>query len=92
MAAKDLLGRVCVKLAGRDAGAKGVVVSVKEDGAVVLTGPKSLTGLRRRKVNVKHLVPTPRKVEIREDATDDEVLEAIKKAGLENYMVERYEA
>ncbi|MEM0383727.1 MAG: 50S ribosomal protein L14e [Candidatus Caldarchaeum sp.] len=92
MTAADFLGRVCVKLSGRDAGAKGVVVDVLDDGYVVLTGPKSLTGLRRRKVNVIHLAPTPKKLDIPRDASDEEVLKAVKEAGLERYMVERYEA
>ncbi|MEM1942898.1 MAG: 50S ribosomal protein L14e [Candidatus Caldarchaeum sp.] len=92
MTADDLLGRVCVKLSGRDAGSKGVVVAVLDDGYVVLTGPKHLTGLRRRKVNVRHVAPTPKKLEIPRDASDEEVLKAIKEAGLERYMVERYEA
>ncbi|MEM4302324.1 MAG: 50S ribosomal protein L14e [Candidatus Caldarchaeum sp.] len=91
MVAKELVGGVCVKTLGRDAGAKGVVVAVFEDGYVLLTGPKSLTGLRRRRVNMKHLVPTPKKVEIPENASDEDVLKAIKEAGLERYMVERYE-
>jgi large subunit ribosomal protein L14e len=50
-----------------------------------------LTGLRRRKVNIQHILPTPRSVKISPNASDDEVLKAIKEAGLESYMVERHE-
>ncbi len=91
MTAKDLVGRICVKTAGRDAGAKGVIVAVNENGYVLVTGPKSLTGLRRRRVNIKHLIPTPKKIIIAEGASDEDVLKALKENGLEEYMVRRYE-
>ncbi len=89
MTAKDFVGRICVKTAGRDAGAKGVIVAVKEDGYVLVTGPKSLTGLRRRSVNLKHLIPTPKKITIPENASDEDVLKALKEAGLEEYMARK---
>jgi large subunit ribosomal protein L14e len=91
MVSEELIGRVCVKLKGRDAGLKGVVVAAHDRGYVTLTGPKTLTGLRRRKVNVQHILPTLRSVKISPNASDDEVLKAIKEAGLESYMVERHE-
>lgn len=47
MVDESLVGRVVVKSRGRDAGLKGVVVSVYGDGYVLVTGPKPLTGLRR---------------------------------------------
>ena len=91
MVSEELLGRVCVKLRGRDAGLKGVVVSTHDRQYVTLTGPKTLTGLRRRKVNIQHILPTPKSVKISANASDEEVLKAIKEAGLESYMVERHE-
>ena len=89
---KDLIGRVCVKLAGRDAGGKCVVVGVVDKNMVLVTGPKKLTNVRRRKVNVAHLSFTPHKVEIGENASDAEVLKALVEAGLEVYMRRRGEA
>ncbi|MDJ0269373.1 MAG: 50S ribosomal protein L14e [Aigarchaeota archaeon] len=86
---KDQIGRICVKLAGRDAGGKCVIVGVVDKQAVIVTGPKRLTNVRRRKVNVAHLAFTPKKLEIKEEASDDEVLKAIQEAGLEQYMRER---
>lgn len=51
------VGQVCVKTAGRDAGTKCVVLGLKEGWADVL-------GLRKkRKVNVKHLIPTKEKLD-----------------------------
>ena len=82
------IGRIVVKLAGRDAGRLGVIVRLEGDRAEV-TGPKSLTGLRRRLVNISHLEPTPYKIEISEGASDEEVLEAIEKAGLKEIMTKR---
>ncbi len=76
------VGRVCVKTAGREAGRKCVVVKVIDRNFVVVTGPKELTGVRRRRSNVKHLVPLPIKLDIREDADDGEVLEALKQTKL----------
>ncbi len=76
------VGRVCRKIAGREAGRACVVVKVIDDNFVEITGPKELTGVRRRRVNVKHLVPLPIKLEISEGASDEEVLNALKETDL----------
>jgi len=70
---------------------KGVVVSVLGGNRVLVTGPPSLTGLRRRAVNVMHLLPTQFKVELKRDAGDDEVLKALESSGLIDYMRRRAE-
>lgn len=88
MVDESFVGRVVVKTRGRDAGLKGVVVSVYGDGYVLVTGPKSLTGLRRRRVNASHIIPTPHKLSITKEASDEDVMKAIKEAGLEKYMAE----
>jgi len=89
MVTDELVGRLCIKAAGRDAGLKGVVVAVYDSGYVLLTGPKKLTGLRRRKVNIKHIITLPQKIDVKENASDDEVLDALKKNGLEEFMLEK---
>jgi large subunit ribosomal protein L14e len=76
------VGRVCVKTMGREAGKKCVVVDVIDENFVLITGPKSISGVKRRRVNIKHIEPTPYKLEIAKGATDDEVVKAIEKAGL----------
>lgn len=81
------VGRVVMKVAGREAGKYAVVVKTagKEKGEksfVVITGPKLLTGVKRRKCNVNHLEPLPYVLEIKEDASDEEVLAAFEKANL----------
>lgn len=81
------LGRVCLKLAGREAGAYCAVIkpagkSKEEKSFVFVTGPKLLTGVKRRRSNIEHLQATEYKLEIPEDATDEAVIAAYEKAGL----------
>jgi len=76
------VGRVCMKVAGREAGKYAVVLKKIDDSFVLITGPKLLTGVKRRKCNVEHLEPTEHKLEIKEDASEEEVLESFNKAGL----------
>ena len=59
----------------------------KENKAFVLiTGPKLLTGIKRRKCNIEHLEPTEYSVEIKDDASDEEVIAALDKTGLVNKL------
>ncbi|WFO75822.1 50S ribosomal protein L14e [Desulfurococcaceae archaeon MEX13E-LK6-19] len=83
------VGRICVKLAGREAGRKCVIVDIIDDNFVLITGPKELTGVKRRRVNIKHIEPLDKVVNIKKGASDEEVLEAIKAAGLEEFMKEK---
>jgi large subunit ribosomal protein L14e len=74
------VGRVCVKKFGRDAGGKCVIVDVIDKNFVLVTGPKDVTGVRRRKVNVSHLDLTEEKIEISKEASDEEVRNALQRA------------
>ncbi|GBC70125.1 hypothetical protein HRbin01_01833 [archaeon HR01] len=82
MSLTEHIGRLCVKLAGRDAGRYGVIVSVIDKNYVVVTGPPSVTGLRRRRVNIAHLELTPYKIPVQADASDEEVAKALEENGL----------
>ncbi len=82
------VGRICVKIAGRESGRKCVIVDLIDDNFVLITGPKSLTGVKRRRVNIRHIEPLEQKIDIKKGASDEEVLEAIKQAGLEEFMKE----
>jgi large subunit ribosomal protein L14e len=82
------IGRVIVKTNGREAGRKGVIVDVINPNYVLLTGPKSVTSVRRRKCNIRHLEPTDKVVSIKRDATDEEVTAAIETAKLKKFMEE----
>lgn len=81
------VGRVCMKVAGREAGKYCVVVEPtkgkKGDSSfVVVTGPKPLTEVKRRRCNIDHLKATEYKVDIKEGDGDEKVIAAYEKAGL----------
>lgn len=73
------VGRICVKATGREAGKRCVIVDSADKSFVLVTGPKSVTGVRRRRANIDHLEPLQDKVEIKRGATDEEVADALKK-------------
>jgi large subunit ribosomal protein L14e len=72
------IGRVCVKLAGRDAERKCVVIDNMDDGHVMIDGQT-----RRRKCSTSHLDPTNIIIKIKKNASNSEVCAALKKAGIE---------
>ncbi len=71
------IGRICIKTAGREKGKKCVIVDVIDKNFVLITGPKSLTGVKRRRANIKHLKPTEEKIKIKKGASDEAVLKAL---------------
>jgi large subunit ribosomal protein L14e len=71
------VGRVCVKLNGRETGLKCVIVDVIDKNFVLVTGPQKLSGVRRRRTNVKHLEPTEDTLEVKKGASDEDVAKAI---------------
>ncbi len=80
------VGRICVKIAGREAGKKCVIVDIIDENFVLITGPKQLTGVKRRRANIKHLEPTEYTINIPKGASDDEVVKALEEKGLIEYM------
>ncbi|MEW6329598.1 MAG: 50S ribosomal protein L14e [Candidatus Micrarchaeota archaeon] len=58
------VGRVCVKLAGRDAGSKCVVANVLDENfvEVISAGRK-----KKRRVSIRHLEPLAQKIEIKSE-------------------------
>lgn len=75
------VGRICVKLTGREAGRKCVVVDIIDKSFVLITGPKTVTGVKRRRANINHVEPLQDKVKIKRGASDEEVAEALKVSG-----------
>jgi large subunit ribosomal protein L14e len=71
------IGRVAVKIAGRDAGLQCVVVDILDDNFVLVDGQT-----RRRKCNIKHLEPLNNFLDLNKNAGHDEVVNAMKAAGL----------
>jgi large subunit ribosomal protein L14e len=57
------VGRICVKIAGREAGEKCVIVEVIDDKFVEVVG----TSMKNRKCNIKHLEPVEQTIEIKSD-------------------------
>ncbi|RMF89676.1 MAG: 50S ribosomal protein L14e [Methanobacteriota archaeon] len=68
------VGRVCVKIAGREAGRKCVVVEVVDKNFVVVVGD----GVRRRRCNIAHLEPLDKTVKIKKGASDKEIIKSLK--------------
>lgn len=71
------IGRLCVKIAGRDAGKKALIIDILEDKYVLIDGET-----RRRKCNVLHIEPLSQKVDIKKNASHDEVAKALKEFGI----------
>ena len=75
-------GRVVLKIAGREAGKYAVIVENIDDNFVLITGPKSITGVKRRKCNIDHIEPTEHKFDINSKADDASIENLWKKSGL----------
>ena len=77
-----------MKLLGRETGKKCVVVDLVDNNFVLVTGPKSVTGVRRRRINVDHLEPTAEFIELKKGAADEEVEKALTKGKKTKFMKE----
>jgi large subunit ribosomal protein L14e len=66
------LGRVCIKLAGRDAGELAVIIDKIDKNFVKIDG-----NVRRRKCNLTHLEPLDKVVKIKKDASTADVHKAM---------------
>lgn len=72
------VGRVCIKLAGRESMKKCVVVKILDNNFVEIDGER-----KRRRCNIAHLEPLKEKINIKEGATSAEVKKALEKLGVE---------
>jgi large subunit ribosomal protein L14e len=75
------VGRLCVKQVGRETGKKCVVIDVMDKSFILITGPKKLSGVKRRRVNMNHLMPLEDKIDVKKGASDEEVTAALDAAG-----------
>ena len=71
------VGRICLKLAGRDAGGHAAIVDILDDTYVLIDG-----NVRRRKCNILHLEPTSKKIDIKKGASHDIIKSEFEKLGL----------
>jgi large subunit ribosomal protein L14e len=83
------VGRICIKIAGREAGRKCVIVDIIDDNFVLVTGPKNISGVKRRRCNINHLEVLDLKIDIPKGASDEEVAKFLEKAGFIDFMKER---
>ena len=70
-------GRLCVKIAGRDAGKKCIIVKVIDENYVLIDGET-----RRRKCNIRHIEPL-KDIHKLKSGSHEEVVKLFKKLGLE---------
>lgn len=75
------VGRICVKLVGRETGRNCVIIDVMDKSFVLITGPQKATGVKRRRVNINHVKPLQDKIDIPRGASDEEVTTILKNAG-----------
>lgn len=71
------IGRVCVKIAGRDAGKKCVVLDIIDKNFVFIDGET-----RRRKCNILHLDPLTEILSVSKNATHEQVRDAFRDLGI----------
>ena len=71
-------GRVCVKIAGRDAGKKCVIVERVNDCFVIIDG-----NVKRKRCNIRHLEPLDTIIKINDSASSSEVRSAMREAGID---------
>lgn len=70
-----------MKTAGREAGKKCVIVDVMDKSFVLVTGPKKITGVKRKRVNLNHVMALEDKLDLKRGATDEEITSALEAAG-----------
>lgn len=61
------VGRVCVKIAGREAGEKCAIVEIIDDKFVEVVG----TNMKNRRCNIKHLEPVDETIEVKSDNVEE---------------------
>ena len=71
------IGRMCVKIAGRDAGKTCVIIDSVNDHMVLIDGQT-----RRRNCNVNHLEPLDKVLKITRGAAHSAVVSALKTEGI----------
>jgi len=72
------VGRLIVKLAGRDAGLRGIIVDILDEQHVLIDGQ-----VRRRKCNILHVEPLDKVVKISKKASHEDVVKVLKKEGID---------
>jgi large subunit ribosomal protein L14e len=66
------IGRVCIKIAGRDAGNTAIIVDTIDDKHVLIDG-----NVRRRKCNISHLEPLEDVIKVKKGASTNDIKKAM---------------
>ncbi|WP_455369260.1 50S ribosomal protein L14e [[Eubacterium] cellulosolvens] len=73
------IGSLYIKTSGREKGKRCVIVDLIDKNFVLVTGPQQITGVKRRRVNLKHLSPIEEKIDVKKGAPDKEIKELLTK-------------
>ena len=76
------LGRICIKTAGREKGKLCVIISNPQGNKVLISGARKYYMCKRRLCNIKHLMPTRYKIDISENASDEEIEKKLREQGI----------
>ena len=79
------IGRLCMKIAGRDAGRAGLIVEVIDKNFVVVDG-----NVRKRKCNIRHLELLPKKAELKGKTSHEDVMKALQGFGFKPITSGKY--
>jgi len=80
------VGRICVKQLGREKSKKCVIIDVMDKSFILITGPKKLNGVKRRRVNMNHITALETKIEVNRGASDEEVTQILETMGKTELM------
>ena len=80
------IGRVCVKTQGREKRLKCIIVDVIDKNFLLITGPPAISGVKRRRVNVKHIQPLDYVIDINRGMSDEEIEEMVAQNNLLSEM------
>lgn len=72
------VGRLCIKIAGKDAGKMVVVVDKVDATFVLIDGP-----IKRKRCNINHLEPLGQELKIKKGASRVEIVKEFKKLGVD---------
>lgn len=83
------VGRICVKIAGREAGRKCVIIDKLDKNYVLISGPPKISKVKRRRANMKQLEPTSEILKIKKGISDEDLEKLLEKEDKIDIMKER---
>ncbi|MCW4039243.1 MAG: 50S ribosomal protein L14e [Candidatus Bathyarchaeota archaeon] len=76
------IGRVCLKTQGREKGRRCIIADIIDKNFLLITGPPKISGVKRRRVNVKHIQPLEHVIDINRGMSDEEIEDMITQSDL----------